>query len=672
MEMLILIKRIMKPRTDYLFCLCTLIIIFVLFAHTLNYGWRHFDEQIIYNETLLPIPASFSQIIEFVSNFGLNNYIEASNPFYTTISNLRCAPFGTLFFLFIFWLFQKSAFLYHLFSLSIHLFNSLLCFLILNKTGTKVFNSNLAPKPSDSMRLLFTGILTLFWALHPVNIETVLLATNCGALVTYFFCLLFIFYFIYKSEFKLTDSIFLSLLYFIPLLLNEYSITLPFILLTYLYATSIFYDDSNSFKETFTKSIKRIFPLFLTLTLFTIYFLSLPNLKIFQNKSLSLLIERIFWLSPQIFLHFIKLIIFPLHLTIDQSTLVRISNTLLEPYSIFCFLFMFGLIIFSILSLPNLRQRGYFHFFILFVPFFLSIFPFLHIISPLYNLANERYLYFPSFLFMLGLSHILFFILSKTSTRKQIVIISTMLFLMISFSCRAYFRMLDWKDSASLFKSAIQESRNDLIKGLRIKMLGGVLYSYYSDAKSKETGKRFIEDGESLLENALKDLEEEIRYENKLPQIIKFYGLDPNTMQAKTAYLLAFTKLGLEKNPQKAYKILKPYMENMSIIDTQILNLYTTLLFSLQKTDEAETLLNYALEKKLSPTILLPLAEIYKNKYKDLSKAEVLLKESFKYFPYDSGTLQSLKNFYLQTNNSSEYAFYSYLHGLRTHSKESL
>ena len=239
---------------------------------------------------------------------------------------------------------------------------------------------------------------------------------------------------------------------------------------------------------------------------------------------------------------------------------------------------------------------------------------------------------------------------------------------MISFSCRAYFRALDWKNSASLFMSALKESKSDLIKGLRMEMLGGVLYS---DSESKEIGKRFIEEGNYVLENSLRKLElEKIRYEDQLPQIIKFYGLDPKTIQAKTAYLLTFTKLGLERNPQKAYEIMKPHMKDLSITDTQILDLYTGLLFSLQKTDEAEILLRHALEKKLSPMILLPLSEIYKNKYKDLLKAEALLKESFKYFPYDSRTLQSLRNFYLQTNNSFEYKHYSYLHALRTHSKE--
>ena len=175
-----------------------------------------------------------------------------------------------------------------------------------------------------------------------------------------------------------------------------------------------------------------------------------------------------------------------------------------------------------------------------------------------------------------------------------------------------------------------------------------------------------------LLEDSLDKLEtERIQYENELPQIIKFYGLDPKTIQAKISYLIAFTQLGMERNLQKAYEIMRPYMEDLSVIDTQILDLYAGLLFSLQKTDKAEVLLNHALEKKLSPRILLPLSEIYKNKYKDLSKAEALLKESFKYFPYDSETLQSLKTFYLQTNNLPKYEFYSYLHALRTHQKES-
>ena len=45
---------------------------------------------------------------------------------------------------------------------------------------------------------------------------------------------------------------------------------------------------------------------------------------------------------------------------------------------------------------------------------------------------------------------------------------------------------------------------------------------------------------------------------------------------------------------------------------------------------------------------------------------------SHTYFPYDSLTLYGLKRFFQLTNNAKEFAFYSYLLGLRNHDAQSL
>ncbi len=655
----------MKLKKEYLFCLIISIIVFVFFAHTLIYPWKHFDEQIIYNETILPIPKTFSEIFKYIRLFGLNNYFEASNPFYSSISNLRSDPVNFFILLFITCLFQKNAFLYHFLSLTLHIFNTILLFLTLN---------TICPKTPNKTRFILISLFTLFWALNPLNIESVLFATNWPALLTYCICFL-IFYLSIQRDTKrgVLQSATIFVLFLISLFTCEHTITLPVVLFCYIFAQSMHLNKNISIKNALQISIKKTLPLFFAITLFIFYFLlsqARTNLISSSTNNFQLFLERVFWLSPQIFFHFVKLIIFPLHLTIDQSTLVNLTNTLFEPYSIFCFLLMFTLIILSIISIINSKKSGYFYFFVSFVPFFLSLAPFLHIISPIYNLASERYFYFPLFFLIFGIAHILSFIQINSSTKKNIGIIAVTLLITISFSCKAYIRTLDWKDSASLFMSALKEAKSDLIKGLRMQMLGGVLFSYYNDIASKEAGKRYIEDGLYLLENSLGKLEiERIQHEDELPQIIKFYGLDPKTIQAKTAYLIAFTKLGLQRDVQGAYNLMNPYLKDLSVIDTQILDLYTGLLFSLNKFDEAEHLLLYASEKRLSPITLLPLAEIYKSKYKDFSKAESLLKKSFRYFPYDSATLQSLINFYSQTQNPSEYAYYSYLYGIRTHSQ---
>lgn len=662
----------MKIKKEYIFCFIISIVVFLFFAHTLIYPWRHFDEQIIYNETILPVPKSLFELFEYIRLFGLNSYFEASNPFYSSISNLRSDPFNFFIMLVVFLLFQKSTILYHLLSLTFHILSTCLLFLILNRTYESYVSYH-----SNAIKYSLISLLTLFWAFNPLNVESVLFTTNWSALFTYFLSLLTFYLTIKKSSLNppLKQSI-IFFIFLIALFTCEHIVMLPFILFCYLFGTSIHTNKNTSIYTAAKQAAKALIPFILALIPFIVYFIlrqTKSNLIPGNINNINLLFERVFWLSPQIFVHHLKLILFPLHLSIDQSTLVTLSKSLFSTYALFCILLMFSLALCSVFSIVNLKKQWAFYFFVLFIPFFISLIPFLHIISPIYNLVSERYFYFPLLFLTLGIAHILFSILANANQRKVITIISITVFITLSFSVRAYARTLDWKDSVSLFKSALKEAKTDLIKGQRMQMLGGVLFSEYKDHESKLTGEKFILGGLDILKNALVKLEVEKRqYQDQIPGIVKFYGLDPKTMQAKVAYLIAFTKIGLDRNPNEAFAIMQPYMEDMSVIDTQILDLYIGLLFSLNKVDEAEKLLLYTSEKKLSPIIILPLAEIYKNKYHDFTKTETLLKESFKCFPYESTILLSLKNLYLQTQNPYEFAYYSYLHGLRTHSKESL
>ena len=645
--------------------------VLALYALTVNYPWKHFDEQIIYRETLFPAPLSFSQLWEFILNFNLKHYIEASNPFYTSIANLRSTPGGTFFVLLNLLLSQKNPFYYHLFAVILHIINSILCFLILNKTNSIIQASNnenkLKPN-NNSLAIMFT----LIWALNPLNIETVLLITNTGALVTYCFCMSFLFYLMTDWENpNIFKSATIAIIYLISLLLHEYSVIMPIIIFFYIYATSIFYKSQSGIKTAFFAGFKRLLPLTITLTMFSIYFISLTQIKIIQETDLYSILERIFWLSPQIFFHIVKLIIFPFHLTIDQSSLVKISDSLLSPYSVFCTIFMYGLILFSAIAAVQLHKKLFFYFFILFIPFFISSLPFLHIISPLYNLMSERYLYLPSFFFILGLSHL---INPIYQTKSKIRMLSTSIFLFLilsAFSVKTYLRINDWKDSFSLFKSAINESRDNLIKGLRLQMLGA-LYSQEGSDQSRDIGNNLILEGNLFLEQSISENNLKEQTQKQYPKILTLYGLTPKSKSAKAAYLIALSKIGIESNLESAYQIMFPYMQNFSTPDTQILDFYLGILFATKRFDEAETLLNQAYKKRISPTIFIALAELQKIKYNDLTKAEAFLKESFQYFPYDGTTLSQLKNFYLYTSNSPQYAYFSYLYGLRTHSVKSL
>lgn len=654
-----------------LFCLICLFVVAIIFAHTVNYPWQYFDAQIIYNETVLPIPASFSQIFEYVHNFGLNNHFEASNPFYSTISNVRCDPLNTLITLFVFYFFQKNASAYHLLSLSLHIFNSFLLFLLINKVSLDFF------KISNKIRLFLVSLLTLLWSLHPVNVESLLFSANWAAIVTYSLCLILLYYYINFDTNKgfIFQILIPFILYLFPLLNSEYSVTLPLILFSYIFANHQFKNKDSTILQSLNVTFKKTAPLIIAVILYALYFLFSPTKANItsQLNSISLMLERIFWLMPQIFIHYLKLIVFPLNLTIDQTTLLNLPKTIFSPYAIFTFLTMYIFVLILIISFLKSNKRSFYLFFITFSGFFIALAPFLHIISPTYNLASERYLYFPLLLLIFGFSHFVFYIISKINKTVFLYTSATLLTLiLVSLSIRTYVRTYDWKDNTALFTSALNEAPNDLYKGLRLQMLGSLLLASTEGDKIIK-GKELIDKGVEILEDSLAKLEtEKQKYQENLPDIIKAYGLDPKTIQAKTAYLLSITKIGLEDDWNAALDILSPYMKDLSIIDTQILDLYIGLLFQANRLDEAEEILNHAARTKMTPVVYITLSLLHKKKYNDLNNTEEYLLKSFKYFPYDIQTLARLKQHYFEVNKPDEYAKFSYLYGIRTHSKESL
>lgn len=645
----------MKKGIKIIFCLVTILIVFGFYAHTLNYSWKHFDDNIIFEEAILPIPKSFSEILEYIKLFGLNHHFEASNPFYSNVVNIRSNSFNSLIVLIVYLFFQKSAFLYHTLSLFFHILNTAILFLLLNNFCSSYVknNSNLLFK----IKYPLISALTLFWALNPLNIESVLFATNWGALLSYSLCL-FIFYIYQKWSLLIVNHIIIFIFFLISLFNCEHIITFLAIIFFYLFIQ----------KQPLKVALTKTSPLLLAFTIFILsFFIShiKDNLTPNSSNNINLVLERVLWLSPQIFVHFIKLILVPFHLSIDQTAFVTLSKSLFEPYAIGCSVLMYASLIIAVICF---FRRSYNLFLVLFIPFFLALLPFLHIISPIYNLASERYLYFPLFFLTIGLAHIVFSVLSKQPERKifNYVVIFLTVAITLTYSCRAYARTLDWKDSITLLDSAIKVAPNDLFKALRQETAASSI-QYFSN----DTDKSILytkESRKSLTKAFLKFKIDEELYENKSPAILKFYGLDPSTLLAKTMYLISFCDYSTNNDPEKAFQIFSPYLNNLTIMDTQILRFVYKILFQTKRIDEAEGLLLHNLKQnKISSTLLIALSDLSEYKYNDLKSAEKYLLTSHKYFPYEPATLFGLQRLYRNLNSAKEFAFYSYLLGLRNH-----
>lgn len=647
-----------------IFCILNCLLVFIFYSHTLNYSWKIYDEHILYNESILPTPTSFSEIFEIISSFGLNNHFESSNPIYSNISVIRGTPVDTIFCLFFFYLFKKSVFAYHAFSLLLHILNTCFCFLILNNISFNKDNVN------SLIKQLLISLLTLLWALHPVNVESILFATNFGALVTYFFCFLFLFYYINLNkntggihELPLHHSMIIFLLYLFPLFLNEYSVTLPVILLFYI---CIMHSTS------FLKAFKQLLPMFLALIIFVIYFFTKPEIRNINEGDSLITLQRILFFAPQVFFHYLKLILIPINLSIDQGAFVTFSKSIFEPYGIFCSILMLSTVLLLIISFIFVRKRIFFSFFVLFFPFFFSLIPFLHIISPLYNIASERYLYLPLFFLVFGFAHVLFLVFENTTLKNHYRIMTLLIIFLCFLGTKTYIRTLDWKNSFTLLDSAVKIAPNNLYKGLRLYMISGTLKSL-PDSK-EDVSELYNKKALNYFKKAMKDFKNERRkYQAGMPEVLKFYGIDPDTLLRKIAYLLALSEMKSSGDPYKALTIFSPYAKNLTALNTTILDFYYKLLFNTKNIEQAEEVLLKSLKQnKLSPTLFVALSDLFEFKYNDLTQTKKYLNLSFKYFPYDEGTLFGLRKLYKQLGDAEKFAFYSYLNGLRTHDIVSL
>ncbi len=641
----------MKPdifKRPYIFLITTLLIVSFIFSSTVNRDWQMFDEKdIYYNEALYPIPLNFHELFEVISTYAFNFNLESSNLQLSNIINIRSNPIGVSLNILVSCLFKKNPFYYHLLSISLHLLNTLLVWLIFYKS-IKIQNySNYA----------FASLFALIWALHPVNIESVLMSTNWLSLLIYSFCFSCFLYNLIKlskENFKnsIPEFISISLLFITCISIGEYGYTLPFII----FFTSLAL--SKSIKNSLTLSM----PYFSGLLFYTLfYFFRHFHSNEIPYQAASFSLERFLWLSPQIFIHFLKLFLFPKDLSIYQSNLVYFQDSYFNTYSVFSFFVFISFLTLPLIFFQSKVKKSFV--FILIYSFIFSVFPFLHIIAPTYCIFSERYCYFPSFLFLFFL---ISFLLKTRLINKKKLLVSFLLLILIPLSIRTTFRLSDWKDSYSLYLSAAKTHKQDLYKGLGYGSLGYYFKSINNDNEAKKYFLLCIK----TLELELSSFKQENR--NAIPETLKIYGLDTNTLILNAAFRIASIRLyDFHDNALKILKFYQPYIEsNINTAGSSQLDLYAKLLLKTNQSEKALEILKFAKEKyPFSTTIIFSLSNFYLNQ-NDLINAEKIINEGLKYYPNYVRILPRAIKLYALKNDLPSLAKYEYLLGLRTHSQE--
>ena len=637
-------------KQPYIFLIVTLLIVSFIFLPTVNRDWQMFDEKdIYYNESLYPIPINFSEIPEVLSTYAFNSNVESQNLTFSNIINIRSNPVGTIFCIITSYFFKKHSSYYHLLGICTHLLNTLFIWLIFYKS-LKIQNR------SNGFNYIIGSLFTLIWALHPVNVESVLMGTNWLSLLTYSFCFGLVLCNLSKIANKnITNSslefITIFLLFIICVLIGEYGYTLPFIILF----TSFTF--SKSIRSSITLSMPYLSGL---IFYFLFYFLKHLHSNNLTYQTVNFSIERLLWFSPQIFIHFLKLFFYPRDLSIYQSNLVLFASSYLEPYAVFSFFIFISFLVLPFIFFIFLKSKTKDSFtFLLIYSFIFSVFPFLHILAPTYCVFAERYCYFPLFLF-------LFFITALASNfQNKKILISLLILILLPLSVRTSFRLNDWKDSYTLYSSVVKTYK-PVYKGFGYAALG---YYFNGENNTNESKKYFLLSIKTL-ESEINKLQ--INTSRRTPKILKIYGLDTNTLILNAAFRIASIRFyDFHENSLELLKFYEPYIKiNINTAGSSQLDLYAKLLLKTNQAEKALEILKFAKEKyPFSTTIIFSLSNFYLNQ-KDLTNAEKIITEGLNYYPNYVRILPRAIKLYALKKDLTNLAKYEYLLGLRTHSQE--
>ncbi|MBI2996273.1 MAG: hypothetical protein HYY52_06150 [Candidatus Melainabacteria bacterium] len=482
-----------KYIKEYYFLIVPILITLIVYLVSLSYPLRNFDEDVLIKNFY--VPKTLGEYIEklFLIHFG--GATEAHGFTFSSVKNIHVSILGIPLFYLISYLFHGKAFLFHLWDLFLHClavyFFTCLCYKITSNKKIALFSA-------------------LAWTLHPTNVEPVIWATNWAQLLggaLYFYTL--------NKIVSTPTTIFILFITTAQIFFTEHTITIPLaILITALYFT----------KDKIT-SLKISLPSFVVV----LYWI-LRNLLIAKSHAENLNTNIIF-LSPQIFLHELKIIFFPKNLSIDQIDFLNLNGSLT------------GIAIFiSVLILSLLLKNKFKNLSYGLILYIITLLPFIQII-PLYSLVAERYNYFGSAFLLFG---IVSFIFQHKFKKGKHIGLPLLISLCLVLGVRSYTRILEWKDSSSLFLSTINTSKSLFKKGI---------WTYNLAISQEDKNKK--EDLLNLSSNLLELFIQNTPLEKNINPFLLKYELDNKSLFAKAALRIATNSEILNEKDKQLEYLLK-------------------------------------------------------------------------------------------------------------------
>ncbi|OFX73026.1 MAG: hypothetical protein A2X12_02555 [Bacteroidetes bacterium GWE2_29_8] len=429
------VNAIPKKETGINFwhIIALVLIVFITFHYALQCDFVNWDDdEYIVNNELIKQNDLQSIIQIFTSNYLLNYQ-----------------PITLLFYKITYLLFNLNASAFHLLNIILHIINSILIYRLIRL----LFNNN-----------LLAFLSTLLWAIHPMQVESVVWLSEMKNLLFVLFGLLSIIsfhkYILSKSNKDLSISL---IFYLLSVLSKGTGVTIPLV-----FVLIIFLKQDN-----WRHYIKPLF-LFFTLSLFF-------GIITFYSQSGAVNISIVkkdfflnFFIASNGLLFYIAKLLLPFNLSTFYPYPTNYSASNLEFYY---FLSPIIVIISIFLIYQYFRKIPLIVFGSLF--YVLNILPVLQIIPVGNAVAADRYFYFPSIGLFIIFAWLILKLIEKKATFGYFLITLFTLF----FAFKSYTRTIIWKNSITLFTEIINNKP----------VYPGAEINYINRGKAFEDGNNNIE-----------------------------------------------------------------------------------------------------------------------------------------------------------------------------------
>ncbi|MDD5085630.1 MAG: tetratricopeptide repeat protein [Candidatus Omnitrophica bacterium] len=483
-----------------------ILITFFTFSNALRNGFVNWDDDRYVSENPVIRTATCAHIAKIFSSLHIGLYIPATMFTYMADYQLwRNNPFG-----------------YHLTSLFIHIVNVLLVFLFLELLG---------------LGRMVSFAAALIFAIHPVQVESVVWISERKAVLCVTFFLLSFFAYIRYFKKGLNRFYVYSLILFLLALLSKSSVVvLPLLLIAYDY----FYGTKTAWR-----GFKDKIPYFLLAFFFSVltvcsHYNHGKSINIYGGSIGSHVITTL-----SIFMDYLRLVFCPVHLSIIYDP--KVYTSILSPKVLFALIILGYTFLCFVYAARKREASG---FWILW--FLVLMLPVLNIV-PFFRTYNERYLYLPVIAFP-----VLLFLAEKKLFKSEQIERYTLIFIFTALvpvlALLSYQRNMVWKDSFALWQDALKTAPSSHVAHFCM----GIAYegagNYNKAIEEYKVALKANPDFPRLLANLGIAYEKSGMIKEAIELDLKAIKLDPKSIIAYNDLGVCYAKQGRVEDAIRAYE----------------------------------------------------------------------------------------------------------------------